>query len=208
MKIISKIKDYYDYLSGVWGVDDKIILDRRGEFVPSTPKELSVLTFIIGGNLIQLYFDGISYYFSAELKQFDQSTKYRRKDGYYVLPLGYINGRQNNVYVANDIKEGFDYLNEKYESPIIYRSDSWHYMDVLEKDFSSFPILSATPITKFIDAVDTYRMISDYLSRQLDKKLEVVPISTDVQKLENKGFDKLSSFRPKFSAKTNKTEEK
>lgn len=201
MKIISKIKDYYDYLSGVWGVDDRIILDRRGEFVPSTPKELSVLTFIIGGNLIQIYFDGMSYYFGEELKQFDQSTKYRRKDGYYTIPIGYIDGRQNNVYVANGIKEGFDYLNEKYESAIIYRSDRWHYNDVLEKDFSVFPVLSATPITKFVDATDVYRMISDYLSRQLDKKLEAIPSLTDVQKLENKGFDKLSSFRPNFTAK-------
>lgn len=201
MKIISKIKDYYDYLSGVWGVDDKIILDRRGEYAPLLPKDSSVLTFIIGGNLIQLWFDGTSYYFGEELKQFDKSAKYRRKDGYYVVPIGYINGKQNNVYVANGIKEGFDYLNEKYESVIIYRIDGWHYVEITKKDFSSFPILSATPITKFIGAVDVYRMISDYLSRQLDKKLEVVPILTDVQKLENKGFDKISSFRPNFYAK-------
>lgn len=202
MKIISKIKDYYDYLSGVWGVDEKIILNRRGEFVPSTPKDLSVLTFIIGGNLIQIYFDGISYYSGEELKQFDQSTKYRRKIGYFAVPIGYINGRQNNVYISDNIKSGFDYLNEKYESPIIYRDDSWHYNDVLEKDFSAFPILSSTPITKIVDAVDIYRMISEYLSRQLDKKLEAVPNLTDVQKLENRGFDKLSSFRPNFTAKT------
>ena len=30
MKIISKYKDYYDYLTGIYGVDDKIVLDRRG----------------------------------------------------------------------------------------------------------------------------------------------------------------------------------
>ena len=201
MKIISKIKDYYDYLSGVWGVDEKIILDRRGEFTPSIPKDLSVLTFIIGGNLIQIYFDGVSYYFGEDLKQFDQSTKYRRKIGYFAVPIGYIGGRQNNVHISDDIKSGFDYLNERYDSPIIYRSDNWHYNDVLEKDFSTFPILSTTAITKFVDAVDTYRMISEYLSRQLDKKLEAIPSLTDVQKLENKGFDKLSSFRPKFAEK-------
>ena len=28
MKIISKFKDYYDYLQGVYGVDDKLIIDR------------------------------------------------------------------------------------------------------------------------------------------------------------------------------------
>ena len=28
MKIISKFKDYYDYLQGIYSVDDKLILDR------------------------------------------------------------------------------------------------------------------------------------------------------------------------------------
>ena len=27
MKIISKYKDYYDYLQGIYGVDEKLILD-------------------------------------------------------------------------------------------------------------------------------------------------------------------------------------
>jgi hypothetical protein len=29
MKIISKIKDYYDYLSGIYGIDEQIVYDRR-----------------------------------------------------------------------------------------------------------------------------------------------------------------------------------
>lgn len=29
MRIITKIKDYYDYLQGVYGIDDKVIYDRR-----------------------------------------------------------------------------------------------------------------------------------------------------------------------------------
>ena len=199
MKIISKHKDYYDYLSGVWGLDEKIVLDRRGEFIPNSPKELSILTFIVGGNLIQIYFDGKSYYFGQELKQFDQSKKYNRKESYYSIPIGYIDGRKNNVFVSNDIKEGFEYLNEKFKSPIIYRLDDWHYNNLLEKDFDVFPLLSTTPITKFVEATDVYRMISDYLSNQLTKKLEVITELTDIQKLENKGFDKIISFRPKIA---------
>ncbi len=31
MKIISKYKDYYDYLQGIYGVDEKLILDRTTE---------------------------------------------------------------------------------------------------------------------------------------------------------------------------------
>jgi len=198
MKIISKYKDYYDYLSGIWGVDEKIVLERKNEFILHPSEDLSVSTFIIGGNLIQIYFNGYSYYFGEELKQFDQSTKYRKKNGYYLIPIGYLEGRQNSVYISDGIKEGFEYLNEKYKSPIIYRTDNWHYNNILEKDFTIFPVLLSSPLPKFIDATDTYRMISDYLSRQLTKKLEIIPPQSDIQKLENKGFDKKTSFRPKI----------
>ena len=33
MKIIDSKKDYYDYVSGIYGIDDKIIFDRRGSKV-------------------------------------------------------------------------------------------------------------------------------------------------------------------------------
>lgn len=33
MKIISKFKDYYDYLQGIYGVYPKLVLDKR-EFNP------------------------------------------------------------------------------------------------------------------------------------------------------------------------------
>ena len=199
MKIISKVKDYYDYLSGIWGVDDKIVLTRTNEFRMNQPIDLSIHTFIIGGNLIQIYFDGNSYYFGEELKEFDDSTKYNRLDGYYRIPIGYKTGRQRNVCVAKNIQSGFDYLNEKFNSPIIYRCDSWYYHDVTTENFNIYPILSSTPIPRFIDPSDAYKMISDYLSRQLDNKLENIPTLSDTQKLQNKGFDKLSSFRPKYS---------
>ena len=59
MKIISKYKDYYDYLSGVWGEDPKLVLVRKGEFVVQSTNpsgcDMYVLTFIIGGIMIQIY---------------------------------------------------------------------------------------------------------------------------------------------------------
>ena len=36
MKIIDNKKDYYDYLSGVYGIDNLIVYDRRGS-VPISP---------------------------------------------------------------------------------------------------------------------------------------------------------------------------
>lgn len=197
MKIISKFKDYYDYLKGIYGEDPKLILERVNEISPTIRfQDLTVLTFIIGGKLIQIYYNGEHFYFGEDLKQFDESTKYRKKKGHYTLPIGYINGRKNNMYVADSVKEGFDYINEKYKCPVLYRSDSWYCNDVSEKDFMAFPYLASTPITRFIPAEDVYKWLSEYIARQLDKSLEVIPNQTDVQKLENKGFDKINSFRP------------
>ena len=32
MKIIAKVKDYYDYLKGIYGEDPKLVLNRIKEF--------------------------------------------------------------------------------------------------------------------------------------------------------------------------------
>jgi hypothetical protein len=34
MKILSKYKDYYDYLQGIWGMDEKLVLDRT-DYTPT-----------------------------------------------------------------------------------------------------------------------------------------------------------------------------
>ncbi len=45
MKIISSYKDYYDYLQGIYGVDDKLILNRQEE----TPKTFMIDDYIVRG---------------------------------------------------------------------------------------------------------------------------------------------------------------
>lgn len=55
MKVLSKYKDYYDYLVGIYGMDEKLILDRRecdiiNEYTlnPRTP-EHNIINIAIGG---------------------------------------------------------------------------------------------------------------------------------------------------------------
>ena len=40
MKIIDNKKDYYDYLAGIYGVDDLVVYDRRGSVVLESEKAL------------------------------------------------------------------------------------------------------------------------------------------------------------------------
>lgn len=202
MKIIAKVKDYYDYLKGIYGEDPKLVLNRDQAFVSSKVfNELSIITFIIGGKLVQIYFNGEDFFFGEDLKQFDTSKKWTKKEGYYRVKIGYLNGRKNDVYIADNVKEGFDYINEKHNCPILYRSDDWHCHNVLNESFTAFPLLTSTAITKFIPAEEVYKWLSEYLAKQLDKSLDAIPHLTDTQKLENKGFDKIVSFRPHIKNK-------
>lgn len=206
MLIISKYKDYYDYLSGVWGVDPKIVLERKDVKILEKQKTnsplysqltQSILTFVIGGKLIQLYYDGYEYYFGEEIKIFDKSTKWNRQEGHYIVEIGYVDGRKLKVKIVNGIKDGFSYLNEKFDCPIIFREDSWAFdNNILEKEFSKFPLLLSTPITKFVDATDVYRWISDYLSDQITKQQMQISSITNEEKILTKGFDLKTSFRP------------
>ena len=57
MKIIDKKKDYYDYLSGIYGIDDKVVYDRRGAVVLNSEKSL---------------LNGMDDYFSQKILFFDK----------------------------------------------------------------------------------------------------------------------------------------
>ena len=57
MKIIDNKKDYYDYLSGIYGIDNLIVYDRRGS-VPISPDCFSL--------------NGAEYYFSQRILPYDK----------------------------------------------------------------------------------------------------------------------------------------
>lgn len=57
MKIIDKKKDYYDFLAGVYGMDEMVVYDRRGSVVVNSEKVL---------------LDGMDYYFSPKILFFDK----------------------------------------------------------------------------------------------------------------------------------------
>src|SRR5687768_13290674 len=45
MRIISKFKDYYDYLQGIYGVDEKKVLDRTMAVQPTYLSDMLILSF-------------------------------------------------------------------------------------------------------------------------------------------------------------------
>lgn len=75
MKIISKYKDYYDYLSGIYGIDEKIVLDRtisknspNVEFYSHWNRK--IVLYIAGYVIECLCIDG-KFYYGEDLKEFE-----------------------------------------------------------------------------------------------------------------------------------------
>lgn len=66
MKIIDNKKDYYDYLSGIYGIDDQIVYDRRESVILSSEK-----AFLMG----------MDYYFSKTVLPLDKRIINKRWRG-------------------------------------------------------------------------------------------------------------------------------
>lgn len=64
MRIISKYKDYYDYLQGINGVDEKLILDRTMyghlDSIPGKPMKETI--FICDYQVDGLWFESKIYF--------------------------------------------------------------------------------------------------------------------------------------------------
>ena len=73
------------------------------------------------------------------------------------------------------------------------KAQYFHY-DILE--VYNLSKLEELNLGSFIGAEEIYIWIQEYLSKQLDESLNKISILTDIQKIENKGFDKINSFRP------------
>lgn len=195
MKIIAKHKDFYDYLPSFYGVDPKLVLVRKKEFNIGKPSEGEIITFIIGGKLIQFYYKNGQYHTGESIKEFDHSSKWWFKDGFFRIEIG-DSHRTPYGFISNGIKDGYDYLNEEYNSPILYHRAYWHYEDFNEMKFKEFPILFSTPIPSFYSPEEVYNWIAGYLARQVDKAQDQPTSLTNNERIISKGFDLKTSFRP------------
>lgn len=68
MKILSKYKDYYDYISGIYGEDPKLVLDRRtGSGFQDLTEDTKYFIFI-GGFQIEGYYRGGKMFYGESLR--------------------------------------------------------------------------------------------------------------------------------------------
>lgn len=215
MLIISKYKDYYDYLSGVYGIDKDIVYDRKecvlmGKY--STPLQ--------------------EYFINKPLLYEDKKREIKRvwhigedsKDIFgkhltgtimaYALEIGYTHyifrierylddNDETKVHIDVELKKILEVKEKKSEAPIAiipceyyrYYFDKDDHVRYNINKMVENPILKDTYIPAYIEATEVYDKVYNYLISVREKPIE--DKRTDVQKLESHGFDRKDSFRGK-----------
>lgn len=220
MKIISKYKDYYDYLQGIWGVDEKLILDRTEFFVqPYTPSNGTLIRFHICGYQVEGIFWKGEYLYGTELERFlelkDKPSKFYRKkipnkfrqkdDRYYNFS---IQTDFSSKYVGYEILKSPVLFKEIPRKEIYYQSkvqihDPNDFLEcpiLIENgkehkvngiSYAKFPILEDYQFHKVFSAEKIWLMLTEYLGREK----VLVNNQTNSEKILSNGFDLKSSFR-------------
>jgi len=195
MKIISKYKDYYDFLVGIYGEDNNIVLDRSDFELPrySTP---IVVTFYIAGMSIDGYWDGKKFYFGEDLIRFCNNqkidtkyfTKWRLKwmkrviDSNAVIIYNESLSESQTAYPGLRIDE--TKVNEKCNCAIMCTNQ-------IRNQYIRYPRLDDFGIITILPPHLIYIMLTDWLA----PKEKVEAKMDDIDKLIAFGFDKKTSFR-------------
>jgi len=202
MKIISKYKDYYDYLIGVFGEDSKLILDRRGSNNKFILQDGEVIVVCIGNKRIEGIYKDNKFHYGKFLKKFHRERdmpswktyvwkrKYDdTKDIYYKYE--YTKGHHREFALSKVILNTT--LNTENDCAILMYKVNING-ELIE--VTRFPILKDINIPSILPARDTWIILNDYLSSQI--KEPIVPIGDDNVRIQSHGFDLKTSFRPKI----------
>lgn len=207
MKIISKYKDYYDYLKGIYGEDPLLILDRRTstnyisyeELLNSTNPYL--LQIKIGNynylalwyNKQLLYGDKLKPYLMDRVTAFPSIYKYNKSSDEMFLNLPELK-RPFNYEFLTEVKSD-SIINICYIDLIDYVNNRKFINNKYFKNID-YPNLSLLKgIGGLIEPHKAWLHITDYLSEQLTKKEPDQPVGDDIIRLQSAGFDKKTSFR-------------
>jgi hypothetical protein len=195
MYIIDRNKDYYDFHSHIYGIDKKVIYDRRGS------------TKITNSELIRLSLYGLSI----------------PEKAYILLEIGFVqylilitNIEKRDTFIETtysgdmEIVREFRDFKHRYSTPISVRGVylpfrfKWskqikyceNFEELIAKELYEIenPILADTNITSLIDSNAIWQELQNYISSLNNDKDIDLPMS-DVEKAEIHGFDKKTSFR-------------
>ncbi len=184
MKIISKRKDYYDYLQGIYGIDNykiynrkKIVLEKEFELVFEDKKKKPNQHFL--------------YAFAINNKVY-KMVKTRK--GIFPLTRELL---KSFDYDKWSIDRSLDFdkttnLNKKLRKPVLVFEGG--YLDKDAKKIEYDPILKSFGFHKLLTAHEVYVEVETFLGWMKDNP-EPLNNQTNDNKVLTNGFDLKTSFR-------------
>lgn len=210
MKIITPRgnKDYYDYLVGIYGEDERVVYDRRQYNVLSGSNSMAFNTNKLPQDRKKqkmMVYEWQSRHCRRVEKYVGQRFHCLLEVGtvhYYLLFERYLSD-EDVVKIDWTLLEKREKQNHYGAAPMSFllgeevgyyhRHSPRDRFDFKSATAVSNPILKGTSMASMIPAEEIFKAIYAYLSSLSDK--EIVDTRTDVQKAESAGFDRKTSFR-------------
>ncbi len=191
MKIISKYKDYYDWVVSLRGYDETIVLDRRiGSVVDAISEYRSTSIFSIAfcdWLYSAVVHNGKIYWCEDILTPFPEPVgpyRIRHLEYHTQVPLFFKNGKHPYKIEFVSYKPQPTDLNKNKNCPIIYINGN---------DTTEFPKLEELNWASKFDSMWVYDQLYNWLSKQKDI---IIPDNrTNTEKIVSNGFDTKISFR-------------
>lgn len=188
MILLRKRTDYYDYLIGVYGRDEKKVYDRKLDLT-SDEIYFEDVSKWRNTNIFDLYVCNRMYRVEQVKKGVWELHKFHKVNTDYAGQRRHY--RESQVSGLND----FEYYIPRpsrmmSDSPICIKG-TFHRQGNLE---GLTPILSTFGIPSVLDAVELYSEVDMYISNRMTLN-EVRSEQSDENKLLSKGFDDKISFR-------------
>jgi hypothetical protein len=203
MYIIDKHKDYYDFHSHIFGVDKKVVFDRRGSrklddtaLIPkSFPHWRSVhdITFLL------LEVGYVQYL--IQLSNIKEIIDKGRIDSEYQADFEIVREFREHKHrygpspmTIMGVELGYDWTwrwdnKEKYNF-----EDTFDNLIRRELVVQNLPILADTSITSLISSKEIWIELQTYIS-SLNNDVDVTLPMTDEERAETHGFNRKTSFR-------------
>lgn len=193
MRIIDNKKDYYDYLMGVYGIDDMVVYDRRGSTV-FTKTEFEKL-FIPHSDNQNIYAKEVIVKIGNKVYYFNR----KNGDDDWTMPneIDYYRHieKDANPCLLSNFKSKL-----KDDAPIeLYYcyANPWRTYNIFKEKYRHLvtnPILKEFSfITKHIPADDIWQLVYDWITKRNEPN--VVDNRTDKEHIQSAGFDCKTSFR-------------
>ncbi len=195
MKIISKYKDYYDYLQGEFGIDDVLTYDRRSDNIirplqdpPDDPFARCYSFAICNQGYAVFSYNNKFYHTIDELVKLDVILKKAGKRTIFTLGYGYHKNQRKAIWDTFNPKTD---INKKLRKPVLVSSENSPFA---KDEGWEIPLLREFGFARIIDPKTLFIEISNFMG-WLNDNPEIPNKQTNKEKIVSHGFDLKKSFR-------------